>query len=180
MSMKRKRKRAVLAILAASLVLVACGSSSQPALVAATTSPTHHLAAATPRAGNATLVATLPEVGTVYSRYNCTRGLRFALGIHLTGPQTAAVRLRTGSVSRVREVQPGQMSWFGYSPERMQWLAAAASGENGTVVGWVRVTGYPSSGRDCTPYMPPRVTIQVYPRRYYRLPDYPLLRHLIG
>jgi hypothetical protein len=116
-----------------------------------------------------TFVAVLPEIGTVYSRYDCNHGWRFALGINVfSGSQTTGVRFRAGRFSRERTLQPGDpTSWFRYSTRRVLWVAAAADGEDGTVVGWVRVVGYPSSGPNCAPYTPPRVTIQIYPRRYY-------------
>jgi hypothetical protein len=139
-----------------------------------------HATAAPATADQRSLVAVFPEIGTVYSRYECSRGWRFALGIHVSGPQTTLVRIRTGSVSSDREIQPGRTRWFAYSLSRTQLLAAEASGENGEVYGWMRVIGYPRSGRDCAPYAPPRVTAQTYPRGYYRLSGYQLLRHLIG
>jgi hypothetical protein len=62
---------------------------------------------------------------------------------------------------------------------RVEWLAAAAGGENGTVVGWVRVVAYPRKARDrCSPYSPPRTTAQIYPRRRYETRNF--LRQLIG
>ena len=172
-----KRETAVLALLALSVLFVASGSASLGS--AATTRPRHPLVA-TSLGSNAVLVAVLPEIGTVYSRYSCTRGWRFALGVHVSGPQTTLVRIRTGGVSRDQELQPGQTHWFEYSLGRVQRLAATAAGENGEVYGWMRVTGYPRSGRNCSPYAPPRVTFQMYPRGYYRLSGYALLRHLIG
>jgi hypothetical protein len=131
-------------------------------------------------AGNSrTFVAVLSEIGTIYARYDCVQGPRFSLGIRITGPQTTVVRFRAGSFSRDRTLQPGDpLSWFRYSNRRVEWLAAAAGGENGTVVGWVRVVGYPGAGRNCAAYAPPRVTTQIYPRRYYSSRD--ILRRLIG
>lgn len=174
-----KRESVVLALLTASLVPAACGSSSRRLQAEATTSPTtstRHVAAAVPR--NAVFVATFPQIGTVYSRYECDR---FTLGIrliHLT--QTTLVRFRAGSVSHVRTVQPGETTWFRYSRNRVQWLGAVASGEDGAVVGWARVVGYPRSSRrgNCDAYDPPRVTVQIYPRSY----DVPrdVLGRLIG
>jgi hypothetical protein len=140
----------------------------------------HQAAAATSATGPAVFVASLPEIGTIYSRYDCTHGRRFALGIRISeGGQTTNVRFRAGSFRRDRTLQPGDpTSWFSYSDRRVQWLAAASGGENGTVVGWVRVIGYPSSRHDCTVYAPPRATVQIYPRRYYTSRD--ILRHFIG
>ncbi|HUJ55042.1 MAG TPA: hypothetical protein VLW49_03530 [Gaiellaceae bacterium] len=133
-------------------------------------------------AGNRTFVAVLPQIGTVYARYDCSHARRFALGIHVFRmSQTTFVRYRAGSHARDRELQPGDpTSWFRYTTRRVAWLAAAAGGENGTVVGWVRVVGYSRN----SPYAcddvsdPPRATVQIYPRDYPP-PGYSL-RKLIG
>jgi hypothetical protein len=161
--------KAVLAALVAGVVFLVVGLSGRPQATATTR-----------RVGNATFVAVLPDIGTIYSRYDCTRGWRFALGIHVfSDSQTTGVRFRAGSFTRDRTLQPGDpTSWFRYSTSRVEWLAAVAGGENGNVVGSVRVVGFPRGGRNCAPYDPPRATIQTYPRRQY----YPrgILRRLIG
>jgi hypothetical protein len=54
-------------------------------------------------------------------------------------------------------------SWFGLHRTAVQWLAAMAGGENGYTLGVVRVD-FHSAGCNFTD--PPRVTVQVYPRRY--------------
>lgn len=114
-------------------------------------------------------VSQLPTIGTVYARSYCgrTRSLRSALGIHvLEMAATTVVRFRAGRFSRNREAQPGSTAWFPYGPNSVEWLAAASGGENGIVVGWVRVVGYSAHvGRSCSGYAPPRVTVQIYPRR---------------
>jgi hypothetical protein len=151
------KKKAVLASLVAGLASLGAGLALW-----------HPAAAATSPGGRGTFVARLPDIGTVYSRYDCTRGWRFGLGIRVTGPQTTVVRFRAGSFTRDRTLQPGDpTSWFRYSSSRVQWLAAGAGGENGAVVGWLRVVGYPSTGPNCAPYAPPRVTMQMYPRNYF-------------
>jgi hypothetical protein len=131
----------------------------------------------------AVFVADLPDVGTIYARYSCTsrRTRRFALGIHvLANGQSTDVRFRAGRFRRDRNLQPGDStSWFASSSSRVEWLAAAAGGENGTVVASVRVVGYPRTRRGlCARYSPPRATVQIYPRRYYVKRDF--LRRLIG
>lgn len=152
------RTRAFLVVVIAG-ALLAAGSSLRRGAAATTRPP-------------AVFVSDLPAIGTVYARYYCTRSrsLRFALGIHIleTGQSTLA-RFRAGRFSRDRELQPGDpTAWFPYRPSRVEWLAAAAGGENGTVVGWVRVVGYSAHvGKSCSGYAPPRVTVQIYPRRYY-------------
>lgn len=73
----------------------------------------------------------------------------------------------------MRQLQPGYpTSWFPYGGKRVQFLAAASGGEEGTVAGVVRVNyGYPSRDPHCFTYAPPRATVQIYPRRYYSSRD---------
>lgn len=134
------------------------------------------------QAGNRTFVAVLPQIGSVYARYDCMHGRRFALGLRIPWrTQTTEVRFRAGHFSRDRTVQPGDPTrWFRYTSHRVEWLAAAAGGENGTVVGWVRVVGYSrASAYACDDvYDPPRAAIQTYPRTYP--PPGFSLRKLIG
>lgn len=126
--------------------------------------------AAATRPWNRRFVAVLPQIGTVYARYDCSHGRRFALGIHLfRTSQTTNVRFRASGFARDRTLQPGDPTrWFRYTNGRVERLAAAAFGENGTVVGWVRVVGYArtSLGACDDAYDPPRTTIQTYPRSY--------------
>lgn len=143
----------------------------------------HGASAATPRPGRAVVLAALPSIGTVYWRYNCrSRGpTRYSLGIHIWGnTATTQVRFRAGKLVVVRELQPGgPTSWFPYSAKQVQWLAAASGGEEGTVVGAVRIDySYPSRGPHCFPYAPPRLTVQFYPRRYYNSHNF--LRQFTG
>ncbi len=155
------------------------------ALLAAGLSLRHGAAAATRRAPPV-FVTQLPEIGTVYARSYCARNRspRFALGIHyLEMGQSGVVRFRAGRFSRDREVQPGDpTAWFPYRSGRVEWLAAAAGGENGVVVGWVRVVGYSARvGKSCGLYDPLRVTVQIYPRSFdYNKNSSGFLRRLIG
>ena len=145
----------------------------------------HEAAAATPRLP-AVVVAKLPEIGTVYERTYCTgKGpLRFALGIrYLKMGQSGIVRFRAGRFSRHREMQPGDpTAWFPRRRDRAEWLAAAAGGENGVVVGWVRVIGRGAQADTCqSGYDPLRVTVQTYPRSFdYNRNSARYLRRLIG
>jgi hypothetical protein len=143
-------------------------------------------AAATRKQPRAIFVAKLPEIGTVYARTYCTGDgpLRFALGIHyLEMGQSGVVRFRAGRFSRDREMQPGDpTAWFPYRRDRVEWLAAAAGGENGVVVGWVRVIGRSAHSDTCqSSYGPLRVTVQTYPRSFdYDRGSARYLRRLIG
>jgi hypothetical protein len=164
------------------LVLVAAG-----AILAAGLALGGGVAAGTRPSTGRLFVATLPQIGTVYARYYCSgeRSRRFGLGIHFFSlGQSGLVRFRAGHFGRDREVQPGDpTAWFPYRPDRVEWLAAAAGGENGNVVGWVRVLGYGTdrANNPCSPNDPPRATVQVYPRGFdYDRLSVRFLRRLIG
>ncbi len=129
------------------------------------------------------VLAALPNIGTIYWRYNCggQGSSRWSLGLHVSSnAATTGVRFKAGRLIVVRDLQPGDpTSWFPYSGESVQWLAAGAGGEEGTVVGVLRVNyGYPSREPHCFSYAPPRVTVQFFPRRYYRSRDF--LRQFTG
>jgi hypothetical protein len=162
------------------LVVVVAG-----ALLAAGLSLRSGAATAT-RQPPATFVATLPEIGTVYERAYCTGEgpFRFALGIrYLKMGQSGMVRFRAGRFSRDREAQPGGPTvWFRQRLDRVEWLAAAAGGENGVVVGWVRVAGRSAHSNTCqSAYDPLRVTVQIHPRSLdYNRGSSRYLRRLIG
>jgi hypothetical protein len=75
----------------------------------------HPAAAAAKQAENRTFVAVLPQIGTVFVRYDCMHGRRFALGIRIGRTQTTEVLFRAGSFRRYRTLQPGDpTSWFRY------------------------------------------------------------------
>jgi hypothetical protein len=143
-------------------------------------------AAADPRQPSAVVVAKLPEIGTVYERTYCTGTgpLRLALGIrYLKMGQSGAVRFRAGRFSRNREMQPGYpTAWFPQRRSHALWLAAAAGGENGVVVGWVHVIGHSAHSDTCqSAYDPLRVTVQIYSRSLdYNRNSWRYLRRLIG
>jgi hypothetical protein len=143
----------------------------------------HPASAAISVPGRPLVLTALPSIGTIYWRYDCAgRGpIRWSLGIRIWSTSaTSGVRFRAGKLARERQLQPGDpTNWFPYSRERVQWLAAASGGEEGTAVGSVRVNyGYPSREYHCFPYAPPRVTVQFYPRRYYDSRDF--LSHFTG
>src|SRR5579859_3028379 len=161
--------------------LLAAGCSMRGGATAATTQPQ-----AVTRQPPAVVVAKLPEIGTVYERTYCTGTgpLRFALGIHyLKMGQPGVVRFRAGRFSRNSFMQPGYPTkWFPQRRDHALWLAAAAGGENGAVVGWVRVVGHPAHSDTCqSDYYPLRVTIQTYPRSWdSNRNSWRYLRRLIG
>ncbi|MDX6481916.1 MAG: hypothetical protein QOG85_2426 [Gaiellaceae bacterium] len=174
-------KASVFLIVVVAGALLAAGCSLHSGNTAATTQPS-----AVTRQPPAVVVAKLPEIGTVYERTYCTGTgpLRFALGIrYLKIGQSGVARFRAGGFSRNREMQPGYpTTWFPRRRSRTQWLAAAAGGENGSVVGWVRVVGRSAHSDRCqSGYDPLRVTVKIYPRSLnYNENSWGYLRHLIG
>jgi hypothetical protein len=137
----------------------------------------HRASAATRARGGPVVLTALPSIGTIYWRSRCAgRGpSRWSLGIRLwSSTATTGVRFKAGKLVTVRTLQPGDpTSWFPYSGKRVQYLAAASGGEEGTVVGVVRMNyGYPSREPLCFTYAPPRATVQIYPRRYYNSRDF--------
>lgn len=113
-------------------------------------------------------LATLPSLGTVYCRSEVTASSqRFALGIRVFAAQSAGARLRAGKVTLDRNFNhptavADVTTWFRFDSAHAQWLAATACGENGYTLGFVRAD-FSSGG--CESSDPPRVTVQVYPRR---------------
>jgi hypothetical protein len=149
-------KRVVLAVLAAGLMILAVvGSAASQGAAVASTAPPHVLQ-----------LATVPGIGAVFWRSRCSaKGSQFALGVRVSpNAQSAAVRFRAGrlTVDRNFNVPTGATSWFRFHRTRVQRLAAVAGGENGYTLGAVQAD-FRSGG--CGFYDPPRVTVQVYPRR---------------
>lgn len=144
---------AILALCTGLVVLAVAGSASS-----------NGVAASEP--GYRGPLASLPGIGTVSWRSRCTAaGSRFALGVRLfEGAQSAGVRFRVGTstVDRNFDVPGGGTSWFRPSGARVQRLAAVAGGESGYTLGALQAN-FDSGG--CGFYDPPRVTVQVYPRR---------------
>jgi len=118
-------------------------------------------------------LATLPSLGTVYCRSEISASSqRFALGIRVFAAQSAGARVRAGKVTVDRNFNDPAAaadvtSWFRLDSAHVQWLAAVAGGENGYTLGFVRAD-FSSGG--CESSDPPRVTVQVYPRRYAQQP----------
>lgn len=149
-------KRGVLVVLATSLMLLSVADSTA----------SQALALRAPLSRSVLQLATVPSIGTVYWRSKCSaRGFRFALGVRVSpNAQSAAVRFRAGrlTVDRNINVPTGATTWFRLRSARVQRLAAVAGGENGYTVGAVQAD-FRSGG--CGFYDPPRVIVQVYPRR---------------
>jgi hypothetical protein len=117
------------------------------------------------------LLAVLPNIGTVYWRADCPHNHgtpEAALGMRIdpNGQSTNAL-VRAGIYEKGQALTPDgdAISWFACRADGVQWLAAGAYGEDGMVVGTVRVAFSYHQG----PYVDsaPRTTIQLYPRRAY-------------
>ena len=90
-----------------------------------------------------------------------------ALGFHSTGGQTGTLRLRVPSRTVVnRVVQPGQTVALPFLHARVQTLELTQSGEDGTLRAVVTVNFEAgSTSTYCWPYLPPKVDLQLAPRR---------------
>src|SRR5581483_8371480 len=124
--------RAVLATLAVGVMLLAVmGSAASHGASVATTAPPRGLQ-----------LATVPSIGTVYWRSECSaKRFRFALGVRVSpNAQSAAVRVRAGRLTMDRNfnVPTGNTSWFRFRTARVQRLAVVAGGENGYTLGAVQ------------------------------------------
>ena len=119
-------------------------------------------------------LVTLPALGTVTWRCD-TRGRPTAPGLGALGlgfhvqelGATTNVRLHIGATTLVRRrLQPGQSIQFPYARSRLQELELIQQTGAGTLVARVRVDFVPHLlATYCYPYLPPRVTVNVFPRR---------------
>jgi hypothetical protein len=90
-----------------------------------------------------------------------------ALGFHATGGQTGTLRLRVPSRTVVnRVVQPAQTVALPFLHERVQTLELTESGEDGTLRAVLTIDFEAgSTSTYCWSYMPPKVDLQLAPRR---------------
>ena len=144
------------------------------ALLASGCAGLHASAAAPTHRDRPVLLAVLPEIGVVYWRDNCAGrdapGQSLGVQIYENG-QSGSARFRARSLVIRRSLQPGYpTTWFPCRNDDVQRLAVAAGGENGAVVGAVRAKFGYSGGQPH--YSPPRVSVQLYPRRYYYSRDF--------
>jgi len=119
-------------------------------------------------------LVTLPALGTVTWRCD-TNGRPTAprlgalgLGFHvLARGATTDVRLHVASKTLARRtLQPGQSVRFAYARTRVQALDLVQQTGAGRLVARVRVDFVPHLlATYCYPYLPPRVTVDVFPRR---------------
>ena len=120
------------------------------------------------------LLTTLPALGTVTWRCDPS-GPPTAPGLGAMGlgfrvfewSATTDVRLRVGDRTvATRRVDPGESARFPYARSRLQQLDFTQRTGAGTLVARVRVDFVPHLlSTYCYPYLPPRVTVNVFPRR---------------
>jgi hypothetical protein len=116
----------------------------------------------------------LPALGTVTWRCDTT-GRPTAPGLGALGlgfrvqelGATTNVRLPIGRTTLVRRrLQPGQSILFPYARSRLQELELVQQTGAGKLVARMRVDFVPHLlATYCYPYLPPRVTVNVFPRR---------------
>jgi hypothetical protein len=111
------------------------------------------------------VLTALADIGTVYWRYDCVhyRANEWSLGIRVfRDSATTEVTYRDRRLTRRRTAQPdGPTIWFPFRREHVQGLSFVQATEPGTLRGSVLAR---FGRRDCQPYWPPRISVQLYPR----------------
>jgi hypothetical protein len=112
------------------------------------------------------VLTALADVGTVYWRFDCTRGepQRWSLGLRLYDTATTTVIFRSGRRTVRRTMQPGGRRWFRLTTARRQRLEFAQYTEPGELRGSVSVNFGQGPVDHCESYFPPRFTTQLHPR----------------
>ena len=120
------------------------------------------------------ILVTLPALGTVTWRCETagrpTAPRLGALGLGFRVQELGAttnVRLHIGRTTLVRRrLQPGQSILFPYARSRLQELELVQQTGAGKLVARVRVDFVPRLlSTYCYPYLPPRMTVDMFPRR---------------
>lgn len=123
----------------------------------------------------ATLLAVLPAIGSLYQRTDCAGAGRYGHSLGFRADkmgQSGTAAFRIGKATGRRKLEPGLPTvWLPCTRQRVEWLAADAGGENGIVVGTARVDFGPRPPR--IGYDPPRLTLDLYPRRSWGDPALP-------
>ena len=110
------------------------------------------------------VLTALADIGTVYWRYDCVHfhSPEWSLGVRMFDTATTKVTYRLGRLTRRVTLQPDEPAvWFRFRPERRRGLSFVQATEPGTLRASVRVT---FGSDDCQSYVPPRVSVQLYPR----------------
>jgi hypothetical protein len=109
------------------------------------------------------VLTAVADVGTVYWRYDCVhyRANEWSLGIRVfRDSATTEVTYRAERIVR-RRTLPAHTIWFPFRRERSQSLSVFQTTEPGTLRAHLLAK---FSRRDCWPYFPPRLDVQLYPR----------------
>ena len=113
------------------------------------------------------VLTAIAAVGTVYWRYDCVhyKQPEWSLGVRVFRTEaTTGATFHAGQLTMHRRlIQPGEPTvWFPFRRERRQRLSLVQSTEPGTLRARVTVNW---RGNHCESYFPPRVSMQLYPRR---------------
>jgi hypothetical protein len=105
------------------------------------------------------------DIGTVYWRYDCVhfRKPEWSLGVRVfRDSATTRAAYRDSGLTLRRTAQPdGPTIWFPFRRQRSQSLSLVQSTEPGTLHAQVHAK---FGVRDCEPYFPPRLDVQLSPR----------------
>jgi hypothetical protein len=109
------------------------------------------------------VLTAVADIGTVYWRYDFVhyKTPRWSLGVRIFYTATTAVTFRAGQMKQRRTMQPKQLHWFPFTASRAQSLSLVQATEPGTLRGVVEVR---FTNRNNQSYMPPRFSVQLYPR----------------
>jgi hypothetical protein len=109
------------------------------------------------------VLTAIANIGTVYWRYDFVhyRTPRWSLGIRIFYTATTEVSFRAGTLGLHRTLQPKQVAWFPFSNSRLQRLSAVQATEPGTLRAVVTAR---FSRHNFQSYLPPRLSVQLYPR----------------
>ena len=109
------------------------------------------------------VLTAVADIGTVYWRYDFVhyRTPRWSLGIRIFYTATTEVNFRAGKLQLHRVLQPTQLRWFPFTAARAQSLSLVQAAEPGTLRASVTVK---FSRHNFQSYLPPRFSVQLYPR----------------
>ena len=109
------------------------------------------------------VLTAVADIGTVYWRYDFVhyRTPRWSLGVRIFYTATTGVTFRAGKLKLHRTLQPRQLRWFPFTGTRAQSLSLVQATEPGTLRAVVTVA---FSRHNFQSYLPPRFSVQLYPR----------------
>ena len=109
------------------------------------------------------VLTAVADIGTVYWRYDFVhyKTPRWSLGVRIFYTATTRVTFRAGRMKQQRTMQPKQLHWFPFTASPSQSLSLLQATEPGTLRAVVAVK---FTHRNNQSYMPPRFSVQLYPR----------------